>query len=386
MKHIYLDNHTITNPSAAAVDAMLPYLKEFWGTPSAPHLLGQELLPILEQAYRSIYQALGVGDENTVIFTSSGAEAINHVVTAVYWDVTRPTGKNHFVTSQIDEAPSILSMGRLEQIGCSVKMASVSSEGKVTAKAISEALSPRTALVSLSYANAMTGVVHEIEEIAQICQTRGVLFHLDISYVLGKLFFDIGKIKPDFMTLNGDVIHAPRATGALYMRSGLKVSPFILGGSEQAGQRAGSINLASLMGFAVAARELVETQDLLCTETARLRDKLEAGIKKIFPEAVIFYQTEERLPNCSTIGFPGVANDALLFALNRKGVFASFGGGNFQKISFLLSASGVDELLANSAIHFSLSRDTHEEEIDQAIEIIGNTALKLRILSYGVVS
>lgn len=381
MKRIYLDNHTTTKPSAGVVKEMMPFLGDRWGSPSAPNLFGQELRPAIEQAYRSLYRLLGASESDTVIFTSSGAEAINHAILACYFDITRHTGKNHFVTSQVDEAPMIIAMGRLEQLGCAVKMANVNKNGKVTAKEVSEAITPRTALVSLCWANGLTGVIHDVEEIAKVCQSRGILFHLDASHVLGKLFFDLSDLKPDLISFNGDHIHGPAGTGALYIRSGIRLSPFILGGQEQGGQRAGAINVAGLVGLGTAAKESLDHQDLLCTEIARLRGRLEAGIKEKYPEVVIFFDNEERLPNCTVMSFPGITNDAMMFSLNRKGVFGSFGGGSFQKISLLLMASGVDEVLANSAVSFSLSRETTEDEIDQAVAIIAATAKRLRKLS-----
>jgi cysteine desulfurase len=185
MKRIYLDNHTTAKPSEAVCKGMMPYLSERWGSPAAPHLVGQELFPAIEEGYQRLYGLFEAEDADDVIITSSGAEAINHAILAVYLDITRHTGKNHFVTSQVDEAPMIMAMSRLEQLSCSVRMAEVNRQGKVTAKAISEAITPRTAMVSLCWASGMTGVIHEIGEISKICQARGILLHLDVTHILG---------------------------------------------------------------------------------------------------------------------------------------------------------------------------------------------------------
>lgn len=162
------------------------------------------------------------------------------------------------------------------------------------------------------------------------------------------------------------------------MKAGTKGSPFILGGLEQGGRRAGSFDVASLVALGHVAIEALETRDLLCTEVARLRDKLETNIALGFPEAQILLRDQERLPHCTAIAFPGIANEALLYLLNRKGVYASIGGGCFQQIALILTASGVPEALAHSAISFSLSRETSDEEIDRASEIICETAKKLK--------
>lgn len=378
---IYLDNSTVTRPSEKTLAAMLPFLSEKWGCPSSPHQMGQELFPAIEESYRALYALIGAKENDDVIFTSSGAEAVNQVVLSTYLDITRSTGKNQFITSNIDEAPSIMSIGRLEQLGCVAKMAKTDSSGQITPQAVADLITPRTALVSLSWANGLTGMINPVEEISTICQERGILFHLDATHVLGKLFYELEDIGAHFISFDGGRINAPKGTGGLYIKEGIKCLPLIVGGFEQAGHRAGSLDVPSLVALGHASKEALDSRNLLCTEVARLRNKLEAGIKQGFPEAVLFYQDQERLPNCCVIGFPGIANEALLYALNRKGVFASIGGGGFQQIGLLLMASGVEESLAHSSLNFSLSRETTEDEVDRAIEIVCEIAHRLRKIS-----
>ena len=375
---IYLDNNTTTQPSEAAVQAMLPFLRDNYGVPSAPHRMGQNLHPIMEKAYRSLYQLMDAPETDSVILTANGAEAVNHVMQSVYHQVTRESGQNHFLTSSIDEAPAIMAIGRLEQWGCVGKMAKVNEDGVVTAKAIAESITPRTALVSLSWANGLTGVVQPVNEIAEVCRQRGILLHLDATHVLGKLYFELEETEADFVTFNGDNIHAPKGTGALYARKGARLAPFILGGSEQSGLRAGSLNVAGLVGLGVAADEAMESRDMIGLETARLRDQLEERICAAYPEAQVLFQESERLPTTTAILFPGVTNDALLFALDQQGIYASFGGGSFQRMALVLEASEVDPVLANCALSFSLSRETTEEEVERAAQVIGETATRLR--------
>lgn len=382
---IYLDNSTAARPSELTVSRMLPYYTEDWGSPSSPHRMGQRLWPAMEEAYRSLYALLGASEQATVFFTSSGTEAINQVLQSVYFDVTRPTGKNHFVTSSIDEAPAILTLGHLEQLGAVSKSAAVAKGGYVTAELIGDAITPRTALVSLSWANGLTGVINPAAEIASLCKQRGILLHLDATHVLGKLYFDLAEVGADYITFNGEQLHGPRGSGGLYIRDKARLSPLLFGGMQQGGYRGGDVNVAALVGLGQAAREAVESRDLLCTEVARLRNRLEEGIMQGYPEAKIFYRDQERLPNVTTIAFPGVANEALLFALNRHSVYATMGGGNFQQIGLLLAATGVNELLSHCALSFSLSRMTYEEEVDRAIRLITESAQKLRQFSQHIV-
>lgn len=379
---IYLDNNTTTRPADRVIAKMLPFYTERWGVPSAPHQKGQQLVPAIEEALKGIYALLGAKESDSVVFTSSSAEGINHAILSTYFDITVHTGRNHFITSAIDEAPSIMAIGRLEQLSCLGKMVQADKNGRVTAETIAEAISPRTALVSLSWANGLTGVINPIAEIAELCQERGIRLHLDASHILGKAVFDWEDVPAHFITFNGDSLHAPAGTGALFIRHDVKCSSFILGGIEQGGHRAGNFSVAGLVALGQAAREALDARDLLCTEVARLRTKLEAGIVSLIPDAIPFFQDQERLPHTTAIGFPGVANEALLFLLNRKKLFASIGGGTHQQIGLILTASGIDEALANSAISFSLSRETTEDEIDRAIEIIADSVQRLRKASF----
>lgn len=378
---IYLDNSTTARPSEQAVNAMMPYLTSQWGSPMAPHQKGQELFPAMKGFYQSLYAFIGAKESDQVILTSSGAEAVNHVISSVYRDVTLKMGKNQFLTSKGDEAPAIMAITHLEPLSCVGKMVEVNSRGGVTPEAVADCLSPRTALLSLSWANGLTGTIQPVVEIAELCRARGVRLHLDATHVLGKLFFDLEEIKPDYLTFNGEQLHAPKGTGVLYIRQGVHCSPFIFGSADQGGMRAGGLNVAALAGMATAAQEALESRDLLCTETARLRNKLEQGILKGLPQTKICFKKQERLPHCTSLLFPGIANEALLFMLNRRGVCASIGGGNFQQLSLLLSCSGIEEQLTHSAVSFSLSRYTTESEVDRAITSILESAKALYTLS-----
>ncbi|MCB1112342.1 MAG: cysteine desulfurase [Chlamydiales bacterium] len=381
MKGIYLDNSMTTRPSERTISAMMPYLTEKWGTPSAPHKIGNAVIPAIEESLRAIYALLQASDDDDVIFTSSGAEAVNQVLQAAYFDVTMATGQNHFITSQIDEAPAIMGIGRLEQLGCNGTLVKPSPTGVLTAEAIADAITPRTALVSLSWANGLTGTVNPIHEIAQVCRERGIRFHIDATHALGRLYFDREDLGADFITFNGDNLHAPKGTGALWIRSGARCSPFIIGGIEQAGHRAGSYSIAALAALGEAAKEAVEAQDLLGTEVARLRDSLEEQVLAQLPQTTIFFRDQERLPNITAMGFPKIANEAMLFTLNQEGLYGCIGGGSFQQIGIVIHACGIPESDAHTAVSFALSRETSQSDIDKAAAIIVNAAKQLQSLS-----
>lgn len=318
MTGIYLDNSTTTRPSEKAVSGMMPFFTDLWGSPLAPHTMGQQLYPSIKESYQAIYDLLGATKEDTVLFTSSGDAAAQHAITSTYFNVSIPTGKDHFVASP----------------------------KQMTAETIGDVITPRTAMVSLPWADGLTGVINPVEEIAALCQERGIIFHLDATHVLGKLYFDLKEVGADFISFSGSHIHAPQGTGALYIKSGVKCSALSID------------NVPGLVGLGIAAKEAVASRDFLCMEIARLRKKLETGILEKYPDAVVLFQNGERLPNVSAINFPGIVNEALLFFLNQKGVYASI-----EK--------------NHSAVSFSLSRETTEDEIDRAVEIIVESAKRL---------
>lgn len=378
---IYLDNSMTARPSAQAISRMLPFYTDYWGSPSSPHQFGQMLCPYIEESYKKIYDLLGAKSEDNFVFTSSGTESINQAVQSAYYDITLTTGKNHYLVPHIEEAPALLAISRLELFGCKGKMIHPDKNGVVTAKSVADTISPRTAMLSLSWANGLTGVINPVSEIALLCQERGIRFHLDATHILGKLFYDPDDFKADMISFNGEQIHAPKGTGGLYIKNGVKCSPFILGGIEQGGYRAGPFNIPGLVGLGYAAQEAKENRDLLCTEVARLRNRLEEGILQEIPEAIVHFRDQDRVPNCTAISFPGIANEALLYALNRKGVYASIGGGSFQQIGFVLEGCGVAPEIARSAISFSLSRDTCDEDIEDAVVRIAECVHKLKKVS-----
>lgn len=369
MSKIYLDNHTATKPFPMSIEAMLPFFRNNWGSLTSPHQMGLELLPALDKYTDSILYALGTASEDRFHFFHSGAEAIHHLYLSHYFETVRNTGKNHVLTTNIEDAPVFMSLKRIEELGCHGKILSVNEQGQLTKNALEEAINPRTSLLSISWANGLTGVIHPIADLAEVCREKGVLLHVDASYVIGKLYFRFEDYSIDFMTFDGSLMHAPKGTSGLLTKAKTSFP---------------SIAEASLGGVAALSRALEDNSQLfdhVCLETARLRDKLERGIQERLPDAQVVFQKVERLPNCTSIAFPGAAAEALLFMLHRRGVYASLGGGHAQKLSHVLVAAGVDEHLAACALSFSLSFETQEEEIDRAITIIMECVQKLKGLS-----
>jgi cysteine desulfurase len=369
----YLDHHTATRPMPAAIEAMLPFYREHWGSTTSPHQMGQELFPALERNTEAILEMLGAKKEDKFYFFSSSAEAISHLFLSFYFDTVRDTGKNHLLTTNIEEAPVLMALKKLEEVGCAGKILSVNGQGQLTRAMLEEHLRPRTALLSISWANGLTGVVHPIADLAEACKSKGVQVHVDASAVIGKQYFRFEDLDVDFLTFDGSLLHAPKGTAGLLVK---EKTQFSAPSSSMMG-----ISVGGIAALSSALEEVTNQFDHLCLETVRLRDKLESGVLKSVPGAKVLFQNAERLPNTSSIAFPGVVSDALLFLLNRKGVFASLGGGRMQKLFHILVASGIDETLAQCALSFTLSFETAEEEIDYAIQTIVEAASKLQSLS-----
>lgn len=378
---VYLDNSSTSRPSAEAISRMLLFHTEKWGVPSQPHQMGQEVVLPLEEAYRSIYRLLGAKDQDTVVLTSSGAEAINQAIFSTYQEVTLPQGKNHIISTAIDEAPSMMSMHRLESLGCALTQLKPNQQGIIAPKSLVEAITPRTALFSIPWASGLTGVVQPILELAKICKLRSVRLLVDATHALGKIYFDLKDLSIDMMAFNGDQIHAPKAAGGLYVREGVFLTPFIAGGMEQAGLRAGTVNVPGIVGLGVAAKQALEARDYIGTEVARIRMHFENEVMRRIPTAKILFGYEERVPHITAISFPGVLNEALLFALNRRGIFASIGGGSQQQLTYYLHHCHVEPRLAQSALSFSLSRETTEEQVERAAGALEVSYMKLRKVS-----
>ncbi len=368
---IYLDP-TITQPSAASIEAILPFYKEFWGSPLALHQKGQELWGPIYQATTWIYEALGIDFQDHFTLTNSGAEAIASVFFSTYIDFMRETGQNHFLIMPTEDPAMLHAIKRLEALDCVGKWLPLDECGRLRPEALEEAIKPRVALLSLSWANGLTGVIQPIDDLTRVCQKKGIKIHVDASHVIGKLFFRFADAGIDYLTLEGSRFHCPQGVGALVCQ---KATPLqsLLGSYD--------MNPASLTALAVNMREAQENFDLMCTETARLRDKLEEGIRQTVKDAHLLFQAADRLPNVTVAAFPGIASEAMLYALNRRGVYASIGGGNSQKLQYILQACGTAPTLATTSISFSLSSKTQEEEIDRTIAIIEDTVHQLRTFS-----
>lgn len=375
---IYLDNSMAAKPSEKTVSEMMPWLLEKWGAPESPHCFGHHTKKAIKESLSALYSLLRASFDDTIIFTSSGAEAINQIMTGIFFTYIQESGRNHILVSALDELPAFLAAKRLEALGCSCRVISGEKRGFVSKKSIESHITARTILVSVGFANGLTGVVNPIEEISKLCEERGIFLHVDATHALGKIPMDC---KPSFITFRGEPLHAPQGTGALYIKNGVRAESLILGGQEQGGLRGGSFSIANLAGLGMAAIELLESQDYMNTEIARIRALFEDAINEAIPGAAVLFSEEERVPHITAISFPYVSSELLLYHLNHENVYACIGGGDFQPLSQVLKACFVPMENAQSAISFSLSRYTKEEDVLKAAVLIKKAYDKLKTAS-----
>lgn len=380
MNTIYFDNNATTPVAPEVFDEMLPYLKEFYGNPSSMHTFGGQLHRKVEEARFKVAQLIGAEPEE-IIFTSCGTESDN---TAIMSAVESLPGKRHIITTRV-EHPAVLNFCKhLARKGFRVTFLPVNNNGQLNIDELLKVLDEDTALVSIMYANNETGIVFPIVEIAEILKERRILFHTDAVQAVGKIPIDTKKLPVDMLSLSGHKLHAPKGVGALYVRKGTRFYPYIIGGHQERGRRAGTENMASIIGLGkaceLAGKNLTEEISYL----KGLRNKLETALLKSCPDVRINGDINNRLPNTTNLSFEYVEGEAVLLRLNEYGVCASSGSactsGSLEP-SHVLRAMGVPFTAIHGSIRFSLSRYNTEAEIDRVIEIMPGVIKELRLLS-----
>ena len=378
-QEIYLDNGTATHPSDRLIAEMQLFAKRHWQSIIAPYIEGKEPFTSIDRTLRKVRDFIGATEEDFFLFCSCGTDAISKVYHSVYVDHIIENGKNHILTTSSEEQSMYLIGQRFEKFGLYQRFIPLNNKGEITIEALEKAITPKTGLVSLSSANGLTGVIQPIAEIGEICRKKKILFHVDASNTLGKMYFTLQEISIDYLTFDGTLLHGPKGSGGLFVHRRL---PF----PNYHAEEGFDLNLPAFIGLGIAMQERMETIDHICTETVRLRNKLEEGILLAFPSAQILFKQGKRLPNTSLIIFPKVMSELLTFYLREQKIFPSLGGGRLQKLSDLLTRMGQDPTQSQCALSFSLSHLTTEEEIDRSIGVIIDCFQQCQRFSQGVFS
>jgi cysteine desulfurase len=375
---IYLDNNATTRVDPEVLEAMLPYLTEYYGNPSSMHSFGGQVGKALRQARCQVANLLGAEDSE-IIFTSCGTEGNN---TAIRAALAAQPDRKHLITTQVEHACVLNLFKQLEKQGYTVTYLSVDRKGQIDLMELEAAMTGNTALVSTMYANNETGTVFPVEQIGAIAKEYGATFHVDAVQAAGKIPLNLKTSTVDLMTISGHKLHAPKGVGALYSRRGFRFRPLLIGGHQERGRRAGTENVAGIVGFGKAA-ELAQTHLADVAQEKKLRDRLEKGLLAI-PETEINGDRKHRLPNTTNIGFKYIEGEAILFSLNQYGICASSGSactsGSLEP-SHVLRAMGLPYTILHSSIRFSLSRYTTEAEVDRVLDVMPGVVERLRALS-----
>lgn len=380
MKVIYSDNNATTQVAPEVLEEMLPYFHDLYGNPSSMHSFGGQVAGRLKEAREKVARLIGATPDE-ILFTSCGTESDN---TAIRAAIASHPHKKHIVTTRV-EHPAVKNLcEHLGRYGYRVTFLPVDRHGRLDLEHLQKVLSSDTAIVSIMWANNETGVVFPIEEIAQMVRETGGVFHTDAVQAVGKIPIDMGQIPVDMLSLSGHKLHAPKGIGALYVRKGTKFSPFLIGGHQEGGRRGGTENVASIIGLGKACELALEHLAEEDERVKSLRDKLENGILKGIPSAMVNGDREHRLPNTTSISFEYVEGEAILLMMNEFGICASSGSactsGSLEP-SHVLRAMGVPFTAAHGSIRFSLSIYNKEEEIDFIIEKLPPIIERLRELS-----
>jgi len=382
MDVIYLDNNATTKVAPEVVDAMLPYLSEYYGNPSSMHSFGGDVAAEIKKARENIAKLIGAESTDEIIFTSCGTESDG---TAIRAAIESNTDKKHIITSRV-EHPAIKNLYEtLSKKGYRVTFVPVDNLGRLDLDYFYQHLDDETAIVSLMWANNETGVIFPVEELSREVKDRGVVFHTDAVQAAGKLKIDVQSTGIDMLSLAGHKFHGPKGIGVLYVRKGTKFSPYMIGGHQEHGRRGGTENVASIIALGKAAELAVDhLAENGYERVGKLRDRLETTLLEQIPQSMVNGDRENRLLNTSSIAFEYVEGEAILLMMNEHGICASSGSactsGSLEP-SHVLRAMGVPFTAAHGSIRFSLSRYTTDEEIDVVIEKMPPIIERLREMS-----
>ncbi|MBF0104968.1 MAG: cysteine desulfurase, NifS family [Deltaproteobacteria bacterium] len=384
MDRIYLDNNATTLVDPKVKDAMEPFFCQRYGNPNSLHGFGTETHPYMSMAIDRLYAGINADEKDDIIINSCATEGNNTVIKGVYFDLIKEGKKKHIITTQIEHPCVRESCEFVKKLGADVTFLPVNQDGVVAPAALKEAIRPdETALVSIMWANNETGLMMPIKELAETAKAAGVLFHTDAVQAIGKIPVDVSACPVDFLTFSAHKFHGPKGAGGLYIRNGLKITPLLHGGEQMGGRRAGTINVAFMVGMGIAMELAVNGLAYEDKEVRRLRDKLEDAIVGM-SDTLVIGKRELRTPNTILVSVRGVEGEALIWDLNKQGIAASTGSAcasESLESNPTFVAMSMDKELAHTGIRLSLSRFTTEAEIDHTIKAFKKSVERLRGIS-----
>jgi cysteine desulfurase len=378
MRHIYMDHNATTAIHPLVLEAMLPHLRTSFGNPSSVHWAGQSARQSIAEAREQVARLVNC-EPGEVVFTSCATESNNTAIKGVA--AIRGERGRHIVTTTVEHPSVMMPCYYLEHFGFTVSCLDVDRQGRLDPVALEDAFTDATILISVMYANNETGTIFPIRRIGELAARRGVCFHCDAAQAVGKIPVDFKAENIDLMSFSGHKLYAPKGVGALIVRRGVRLHPLLHGGSQERSRRAGTENVAGIVGLGKACEIAADT---LATETARLqklRDRLEQGILTLIPDVRRNGDPEHRLPNTTNLSFLHIESDALLEALNHSGIAASSVSAcssGTLKTSRVLEAMGVVEGTLVGTLRLSLGRDNNQEDVAYVLEVLPQIVQRLR--------
>ncbi|MCI9576496.1 MAG: cysteine desulfurase NifS [Clostridiales bacterium] len=380
-RFVYADNAATTPVSKKVLDAMLPYYTEYYGNPSSLYSVGRDAKKPLELAREQVAKALGAFS-NEVFFTSGGSEANNWAIKGVAHEMAKK-GKKHIITSKFEHHAVLHTVEALKKEGFDVTYLEVYHNGLVKPEDVEAAIREDTALVTIMYANNEIGTIQPIPEIGAICKKHQVLFHTDAVQAVGNVPIDVKAQNIDLLSLSGHKLHAPKGVGALYIRRGVRMPNLIDGGAQERGRRAGTENVAGIVGLGVAITEACDTMEERNQRLTKMRDRLIEGASKIERSRLNGDKTH-RLPGNFNMCFEGIEGESLLLKLDFAGICASSGSactsGSLDP-SHVLLAIGLPHEIAHGSLRISFSDQNTEEDVDYILEVLPDIVSYLRDMS-----
>ena len=378
---VYADNAATTAVSPQVLEAMLPYYKEVYGNPSSLYSVGQKAKAALEEARETVAACLGA-EAGEIYFTSCGTESDNWAIKGAA-HAMRKKGKDHIITSAFEHHAVLHTCQALEKEGFTVTYLPVHENGIVRPEELEAAITEKTGLVTIMYANNEIGTIQPIPEIGAICKKHGVWFHTDAVQAVGNVHIHVKEQNIDMLSLSGHKFHAPKGVGALYIRRGIAIPNLLDGGAQERGKRGGTENVAQIVGLAAGLKEACATIDQRVARLSPLRDKLMDGLLKI-DRCRVNGDREHRLPGNVSMCFQGVEGESLLLMLDLKGISASSGSactsGSLDPSHVLLSI-GLPHEVAHGSLRLSFGDYNTEEDIDYILEVLPPIIQRLRSMS-----
>lgn len=381
MNRVYLDFNATTPVEPAVLDAMLPYFSAEFGNAASIHTPGQRARAAVETAREQVAALIGARPQE-IIFTSGGTESDNH---AIFGIVEAAGGHDkHVVTSTIEHEAVLNACQALEKRGMKVTYLPVDSHGQIALNELRRVLRPETVLITIMHANNELGTVQPLEEIGRIAQEADIYFHTDAVQSAGKIPIDVTALQVDLLSLSGHKFYAPKGIGVLYIRGGTRLRQLLYGGHHQRGFRPGTENVAGIVGLGKAAEIARKSLAQDAKRVSILRDKLQRGLLERVPQSRVNAAAAQRTPNTTNLVFPGVEGEALLIALDLKGLACSTGAAcssGAVEPSHVLTAIGLPPEDARASLRFSLGRHTTPADIDFALSVVLAAVAQLRELS-----